>query len=91
MSEIERMTVTMPADMAALIKAAVEGGDYASTSEVVRDALRDWKMKRALQQQQLTQLRSDIKEGLNSSPAGELDADSINRRGRERLTATKSR
>lgn len=91
MSEIERMTVTMPADMAALIKAAVEGGDYASTSEVVRDALRDWKMKRALQQQQLTQLRSDIQEGLDSAPTGELDADAIKRRGRERLAATKSR
>lgn len=37
----------MPADMAALIKAAVDTGDYASTSEVVRDALRQWKMKRA--------------------------------------------
>jgi len=34
---IERMTITMPADMAAIVKAAVETGDYASTSEVVRD------------------------------------------------------
>ena len=33
----------MPADMAALVKAAMEGGDYASTSEVVSNALRDWK------------------------------------------------
>ena len=41
MSEIERMTVTMPADIAAVVKAAVDGGDYASTSEGVRDALRD--------------------------------------------------
>jgi len=49
MSEIERMTITMPAEMAAVVRSAVEAGDYASTSEVVRAALRDWKTKRALQ------------------------------------------
>lgn len=47
MAEIERLTVTLPADMAAIVKGAVAGGDYASASEVVREALRDWKMKRA--------------------------------------------
>ena len=47
MSEIERLTVTLPAEMAAVVKSAVETGDYASTSEVVRAGLRDWKMKRA--------------------------------------------
>ncbi len=36
MSEIERLTVTLPAEMAAVVKSAVETGDYASTSEVVR-------------------------------------------------------
>jgi len=49
MAEIERMTITLPADMAAVVKSAVKGGDYASTSEVVREALRDWKTKRTLQ------------------------------------------
>jgi len=38
MAEIERMTITLPADMAAVVKSAVKGGDYASTSEVVREA-----------------------------------------------------
>jgi Arc/MetJ-type ribon-helix-helix transcriptional regulator len=32
--------------MTAVIKGAVEAGDYASASEVVREAVRDWKMKR---------------------------------------------
>jgi len=40
MSEIERMTITMPAEMAAVVKSAVDAGDYASTSEIVRAALR---------------------------------------------------
>ena len=40
LSTVERLTVTMPTDMAALIKQAVAGGDYASTSEVIREAMR---------------------------------------------------
>ncbi len=31
--------------MAVIVKKAVEEGDYASTSEVVRAALRDWNRK----------------------------------------------
>ena len=50
--------------MAAVIKGAVEGGDYASSSEVVREALRDWKTKRALQLQELAALKVDIDRGL---------------------------
>jgi antitoxin ParD1/3/4 len=48
MADIERLTITLPAEMAQLVKRAVDDGDYASSSEVIREALRDWKMKRAL-------------------------------------------
>ncbi len=42
MSKLARITVTMPNEMAARLRAAVERGDYATTSEVVREALRSW-------------------------------------------------
>ena len=42
MAKLERITVTMPKEMAAKLRAAVERGEYATTSEVVREALRDW-------------------------------------------------
>ena len=90
MSSIERLTVTMPPDMAAIIKAAVEGGDYASTSEVVREALRDWKTKRAIQLQELTALKSDIDKGLADVAAGRVknfDANQIIARGRKLLAS----
>jgi antitoxin ParD1/3/4 len=48
MAEIERMTITLPSEMAAVVKDAVAEGDYASSSEVIREALRDWKTKRTL-------------------------------------------
>jgi antitoxin ParD1/3/4 len=90
MSEIERMTVTLPAEMAAAVKSAVEVGDYASTSEVVRAALRDWKMKRALQIEELAALKADIDAGLEDVAAGrvkDFDATRIAERGRKLLAA----
>jgi antitoxin ParD1/3/4 len=88
MSGIERMTITMPADMAAVLKAAVEGGDYASTSEVVREALREWKLKRAMQTQEIAALKADIEKGLADVAAGKLtdfNANKIVERGRQLL------
>ncbi|MGA9824257.1 MAG: ribbon-helix-helix protein, CopG family [Methylocystis sp.] len=88
MAEIERITITLPAEMAAVVKAAVEGGDYVSTSEVIRAALRDWKMKRALQLQDLAALKSDIDKGLADVAAGrvkDFDAARIIERGRKLL------
>lgn len=43
MAGIERLTIALPSDMAADVKGAVEDGDYALTSEIVREALRDWR------------------------------------------------
>ena len=93
MAEIERLTITLPTDMAAIVKGAVADGDYASASEVVRAALRDWKMKRALQIQELAALKVDIDNGLADVAAGrlkEFDATSIIERGRKLLAARSS-
>jgi antitoxin ParD1/3/4 len=90
MAEIERLTITLPSDMAAVVKSAVADGDYASSSEVVREALRDWKMKRALQLRELAELKADIDKGLADVAAGRLkkfDADSIIARGRKLLAS----
>ena len=85
--------ITLPSDMAAVVRGAVAGGDYASTSEVVREALRDWKMKRALQLQELAALKSDIDKGMADLAEGrvkDFDAARIIERGRKPL-ASRSR
>ena len=46
MGAVERMTITMPAELAETLRQTVAGGEYASTSEVVREALRDWTRSR---------------------------------------------
>lgn len=88
MAEIERMTIALPADMAAVIRNAVQGGDYASSSEVVREALRDWKARRALQLQELASLKADIDRGLADLAAGRVrafDSTHVIKRGRQLL------
>lgn len=88
MAEIERLTITLPSDMVAAVRGAVEGGDYASNSEVVREALRDWKMKRALQVQELASLKADIDRGLMDVAEGrvhDFDKARIIERGRKLL------
>ena len=93
MSSIERMTITTPADMAAVVKAAVDAGDYASTSEVVRDALREWKTRRAIQLQELAALKTDIDKGLADVAAGrvkDFDTKKIVERGRKLLASRSS-
>ena len=69
MPAIERLTVTMPADMAATVRQAVALGGYASTSEVVREALRDWSRHRDEERRDLESLRDAIHAGLDSGPA----------------------
>jgi antitoxin ParD1/3/4 len=88
MSKIERLTITLPGEMAAEVKGAIETGDYASTSEVVREALRDWKLKRALRLQELAALKADIDKGLADVAAGrvrDFDSDRIIARGKNLL------
>jgi antitoxin ParD1/3/4 len=91
--DIERLTITLPADMAGLVKGAVEDGDYASTSEVIREALRDWKLRRELRLGQLAELRADIARGLADVAGGRIadfDAQRIIARGRK-LFANRSK
>lgn len=52
MPNVEKISIALPAEMVAVVRQAVETGEYASSSEVVRDALRDWTQKRSMRQQQ---------------------------------------
>ena len=47
MANVEKISIALPTDMATLVRKAVETGDYASSSEVIREALREWTARRA--------------------------------------------
>lgn len=46
----------------------VAGGDYASASEIVREALRDWEVKKEVCRR-MEALRADFAAGIESGPA----------------------
>jgi putative addiction module CopG family antidote len=46
MSKVEKISIALTDEMLASVKEAVASGDYASSSEVIRHALRDWRRMR---------------------------------------------
>jgi antitoxin ParD1/3/4 len=89
MSRVEKMSVALPPDMAGLVREAVASGEYASASEVVRDALRDWKLKRRIARMELDELRRLAVEGAESGPG--IDADLVFARLRDKYAALAGR
>ena len=57
MATVEKLSIALTHEMADEVRTAVKSGDYASSSEVIREALRDWRRKRALQDQEIEELR----------------------------------
>ena len=74
MSNVEKLSIAVTPEMAALMRQAVEAGEYASTSEVVRDALRDWEYRRKQRDQAIIELRRLIQEGIDSGPSVDGEA-----------------
>ena len=68
MPHVEKMSVALTQEMAEMVRQAVETGEYATSSEVVREALRDWKHRRDFNQTGLEELRRLWTEGLHSGP-----------------------
>lgn len=84
---IEKLSIALTPEFAAEVRAAIATGEYASTSEVIRDALRAWKRAREERAAGLDELRRLWREGIESGDSAPLDAEDIKRRGRERLKA----
>jgi antitoxin ParD1/3/4 len=79
---VEKITIALTREIADNVRAAVKAGDYAAISEVVREALRDWQLKRISKQEQVEQMRTRWEAGLKSGPAGSLDFAKIKREAR---------
>ena len=71
MANVEKVSVALTAEMAAMMRQAVESGEYASASEVMREAFRDWKFRRAQRDQIIAELGRQWDAGIASGPAAE--------------------
>jgi antitoxin ParD1/3/4 len=89
MPEIRKVSIAVTGEQLALLHAAVETGEYATTSEIVREAIRDWQAKRELRQEEVEWLRQKWDEGKASGPAEPLDFEEVRREARRRLGAAR--
>jgi antitoxin ParD1/3/4 len=89
MPGIEKVSIALSPEMVAMLKGAVASGQYASASEVVREALREWQLRKPLREAEIERLRKAWQEGIESGPSRPLDFEEIKRRGRERLAQVK--
>jgi antitoxin ParD1/3/4 len=75
----ERLSITLPPDMLRDIRDAVAAGDYASTSEVLRDAVRRWQRQRSEDAERLAALRARAQRSL-ADPRPSLTEAEVNAR-----------
>jgi len=69
MSTLEKITISLPAEMLAEVKAAVRAGEFTNTSEAIRDALRRWRRARTVIALSDDDLRRLVAEGRDSGEA----------------------
>jgi antitoxin ParD1/3/4 len=62
----EKITISLPEEMVSDLKDAVSAGEYASTSEAIRDALRQWRRSRTVIALNNDELRRLAVEGAES-------------------------
>ncbi|TDR94981.1 type II toxin-antitoxin system ParD family antitoxin [Enterovirga rhinocerotis] len=83
MATVEKITIALTPEMAGFVRRAVEAGDYASTSEAIREAVREWKDRRELLGYTVEELRALAQEGIDSGTSdrtmGEVKAEARRR------------
>ena len=66
MADIRKISVFLSEDQAVALKNAVDAGEYATTSEIVEEALHDWQFKREIRPEDIERLRQSWDDGKGS-------------------------
>jgi antitoxin ParD1/3/4 len=85
LSKVVKVSVALTPEMTELVQQAVASGEYASGSEVIREALREWKHRRALNPEEQDELRRLWSEGLESGTGRFGGIEEIKQAARSRL------
>jgi antitoxin ParD1/3/4 len=89
MPDVQKVSIALTGEQLAALKAAVETGEYATTSEAVREALREWQWKREFREmvnkKEIERLKKAWDEGVASGRAEPMDFDATLAEARRRL------
>ncbi|GIT93339.1 transcriptional regulator [Jannaschia pagri] len=89
MPTVEKRSISLPPELASLVDRAVAEGEFGNASEVIREALRQWKDRRDLHGYTVEELRLLWDEGQGSGTPRPLSDDyaaRIKAEGRARLS-----
>ncbi len=64
MQNAEKVSITMTPEMMRVIRASVEAGEYASTSEVLRDAVRIWQREREEHAERVKAIKARVRRSI---------------------------
>ena len=84
MQNVERLSITLPVEMARMIRERVEAGRYASNSEVIREAMRIWQEKEQLHAEKLASIRARLQEA-EADPRPSLGVGDVEKHFEDRL------
>ncbi|WP_320203935.1 ribbon-helix-helix domain-containing protein [Agrobacterium rosae] len=77
MQTAEKISITMTPEMLRIIRDTVTAGEYASTSDVARDAMRVWQRERQEHAERLNAIRARVRRSFDDprTNLSEQDAD----------------
>lgn len=75
MNNAEKISVTMTTEQLEAIRASVRAGEYASTSEALRDAVRLWQRQRTEDVERLEAIRARIRRSIDDPRASLSDTE----------------
>jgi antitoxin ParD1/3/4 len=85
LSNIEKVSIALTTQQAELLREAVDSGEYATASEVVREAMRAWQEKWEARRADIRRLRDLWDEGKASGKPEPLDFDVLRQEARRAL------
>ena len=87
MSNVEKISVSLSHELLDAVREAVDSGEYGSASEVVREALREWKLRKPLRLAEVERLRKAWDEGVASGLSQPFSMEEIKAEARARFEA----
>lgn len=76
MEPAEKISITLPPSMVRLIRDKVDSGAYASTSEVVREAMRLWQRQEEEHAERIAAIRARVRRSLKD-PRPNLSSEEV--------------
>lgn len=90
MATVEKITIALTPEMAGFVRRMVDAGQYASTSEAIREAVREWKDRHEPLGFGLDELRALAQEGIDSG-SSHRTIDEVKQEARRRREAIPTR